>query len=120
VSKRKLVNLLVDRERRRRPSRRVPLVELTGIELLHRRILPAVTASLAPDGTLRVVGDVLDNTIMANGLNNSMSGGAGNDTVSGGAGDDVLTGGDGDDVVIGGPGVDILDGGAGNNILIQD
>src|SRR5262249_46183022 len=64
LSKCKLISLFVDRERRRRPSRRVPLVEHTGIELLDRRVLPAVTAALAPDGTLRVVGDELDNTIV--------------------------------------------------------
>src|SRR4051812_36127422 len=61
---RKLVNLFVNRERRRRPSRRVPRVELTGLELLDRRILPAVTAVFsAAQGVLTVTGDALDNTI---------------------------------------------------------
>jgi len=38
---RKLVNLFVDRERRQRPARRVSLVELSGLEMLDRRIVPA-------------------------------------------------------------------------------
>jgi Ca2+-binding RTX toxin-like protein len=64
VSKRKLVNLFVDREGRQRPSRRVPRVELTGLELLDRRILPAVTAVFsAAQGVLTVTGDAQDNTI---------------------------------------------------------
>ena len=47
----KLVNLFVGRERRKRPSRHIPLVELSGLELLDRRILPAVTATFsAVDG----------------------------------------------------------------------
>jgi len=36
----------------RRPSRRVHLAELTGIELLDRRVLPAVTASFSAAGAL--------------------------------------------------------------------
>ena len=50
---------------RQRPSRRVRLVDLTGLELLDRRILPAVTATFSPAaGMLTVVGDALDNTIV--------------------------------------------------------
>ena len=64
MSKRKLVNLFVDRERRRRPSRRVPLVELTGLESLDRRVLPAVTATFAAaQGVLTVMGDAHDNAM---------------------------------------------------------
>ena len=49
---------------RQRPSRRVPLVELTGLELLDRRVLPAVTATFsAAQGVLTVMGDDLDNSI---------------------------------------------------------
>jgi Ca2+-binding RTX toxin-like protein len=60
----KLVNLFLHRERRQRPSRRVPLVELSRLELLDRRILPAVTATFsALDGQLTVNGDAEDNTI---------------------------------------------------------
>ena len=63
--RRKLVNLFVDLERRRRPSRRVHGAELTGLELLDRRILPAVTATFsAAAGLLRVLGDEQDNTIV--------------------------------------------------------
>ena len=36
-----------DRQAHPRPSRRVRLVELTGLELLDRRILPAVTATFS-------------------------------------------------------------------------
>jgi Ca2+-binding RTX toxin-like protein len=54
----------VDRERRRRSSRRVHPVELTGLELLDRRVLPAVTATFsAAQGVLTVMGDAHDNTI---------------------------------------------------------
>ena len=61
MSMRKLVNLFVDREHRQRPSRRVPLVELTGLELLDRRILPAVSATFsAVSGALTV--SVTDDT----------------------------------------------------------
>src|SRR5262249_17026844 len=64
VSIRKLINLFVDREGRRRPSRRVPLVELTGLELLDRRIMPAVPATFsALQGVLTVTGDAQGNTI---------------------------------------------------------
>jgi hypothetical protein len=38
VLKSKLVKLFLDRERRQRPSRRVPLMEHSGIELLDRRL----------------------------------------------------------------------------------
>src|SRR3954464_5609437 len=49
---------------RRRLSRRARLVELTRLELLDRRILPAVTATFsAVGGLLRVVGDDQDNTL---------------------------------------------------------
>src|SRR3954454_13447650 len=54
-----------DAPRRRRPSRRARLVELTRLELLDRRILPAVTATFsAVSGLLRVVGDDQDNTVV--------------------------------------------------------
>ena len=61
MSMRKLINLFVARERPQRPSRRVPLVELSGLELLDRRILPAVSATFsAVDGVLTV--NVTDDT----------------------------------------------------------
>src|SRR5262245_8484696 len=64
MSMRKLVNLFAKRERRQRPSRRIALVELSGLERLDRRILPAVTATLsAAQGVLTVTGDAQDNTI---------------------------------------------------------
>src|SRR4051794_5542597 len=61
MSIRKLINLFVARERPQRPSRRVPLVELSGLELLDRRVLPAVSATFsAVDGLLTV--SVTDDT----------------------------------------------------------
>src|SRR4051812_28592273 len=55
----------IDASRRRRPARRARLVELTRLELLDRRILPAVTATFSGlTGNLRVVGDDQDNTIV--------------------------------------------------------
>ena len=53
-----------DRPGRRRPSRRVRLVELTRPEMLDIRVLPAVTATFsAAQGVLTVIGDAKDNTI---------------------------------------------------------
>jgi hypothetical protein len=50
----------------RRPSRRVRLVELTRLELLDRRVLPAVTATFsAAQGVLTVIGDARDNSTVA-------------------------------------------------------
>jgi Ca2+-binding RTX toxin-like protein len=39
------------------PSRRVPLVELTGLELLDRRVLPSVTATFSPGQLIVTVTD---------------------------------------------------------------
>src|SRR5262249_42899649 len=143
VSKRKLVNLFVDRERRPRPSRRVPLAELTGLELLDRRVLPAVTVAFAGDGTLRVMGDELDNTIVvsrnaagtilvnggalpgvtvANTHRIFLNGGLGNDNLSldetnGPLPLAKLDGGAGNDVLTGGSGGDVFVGAAGNDTL---
>ena len=53
------------RPRRNRPSQRVCLVELPRLELMDRRILPAVTAAfVAAEGVLTVTGDAQDNTIV--------------------------------------------------------
>jgi RTX calcium-binding nonapeptide repeat (4 copies) len=143
VPKHKLVNLFVNRERRQRPSRRVRLVEFTGLELLDRRVLPAVTVSFAVDGTLRVMGDELDNTIvvsrntagtiLVNGgalpgvtVANThlilLNGGGGNDHLSlnettGALPLARLDGGPGNDVLTGGSVGDVFDGGPGNDTL---
>src|SRR5262245_28712321 len=54
----------MDRPGRQRPSRRVCPVELSGLELLDRRVLPAVTAVFsAAQAVLTVTGDAQDNTI---------------------------------------------------------
>src|SRR5258708_5502654 len=64
MSMRKLGSRLTGRERRERPSRRVRLVELTGLELLDRRLLPAVTATFsAAHAVLTIMGDAQDNSI---------------------------------------------------------
>jgi Ca2+-binding RTX toxin-like protein len=63
--KRRFRNTHNSRPGRQRPSRRVRLVDLTGLEVLDRRVLPAVTATFSPAaGLLTVVGDALDNTIV--------------------------------------------------------
>ena len=63
--KRKFRNAHNSRPGRQRPSRRVRLVDLTGLELLDRRVLPAVTATFsAAQGMLTVIGDAKDNTIV--------------------------------------------------------
>ena len=57
--------LRITRPGRQRPLRRVRLADLTGLELLDRRILPAVTATFsAAQGILTVIGDAQDNTIV--------------------------------------------------------
>jgi Ca2+-binding RTX toxin-like protein len=62
--KRKFSNAHNSRPGRQRPSRRVRLVDLTGLELLDRRIVPAVTALFsAAQGVLTVTGDAQGNTI---------------------------------------------------------
>jgi Ca2+-binding RTX toxin-like protein len=49
---------------RPRPSRRVRPVDITGLEPLDRRILPAITATFSvAQGVLTVLGDAQDNTI---------------------------------------------------------
>ena len=63
--KRKLPNAHNSRPGRQRPSRRVRLVDHTGLELLDRRVLPAVSATFsAAQGMLTVIGDATDNTIV--------------------------------------------------------
>src|SRR5262249_44354885 len=128
----------------RRPSRCVRLVELTGIELLDRRILPAVTA-LFGAGTLNVSGDELDNAIVVSRnaagtilINNGavairggpatvanttlilFNGSAGNDTLSldetnGPLPLARLDGGLGNDVLVGGSVGDVFIGGFGDD-----
>jgi hypothetical protein len=125
---------------RRRPSRRVPLVDLTGIELLDRRILPAVTATFFPvGGLLKVVGDALDNTVVvsrnaagmifvnngaiaiqggqptvANTREIMLIGGAGNDNLS----LDETNGALPQASIAGGDGNDVLTGGSGGNFIV--
>ncbi|MGB2607933.1 MAG: hypothetical protein WBC80_03095, partial [Isosphaeraceae bacterium] len=78
--KRKFRNAHNSRPGRQRPSRRVRLVDLTGLELLDRRVLPAVTATFSPAAlTLNVFGDALANTITVS------RNAAGNILVNGGA-----------------------------------
>ena len=53
-----------DRPIRKRPSRQARLMEVNGIDLLDRRLLPAVTASFsAAAGILTVLGDAQGNSI---------------------------------------------------------
>ena len=63
--KRKFRGAHSNRPGRRRPVRRAGLVELTGLELLDRRVLPAITAMFSvAQGLLTVNGDAQDNTIV--------------------------------------------------------
>src|SRR5262249_51908016 len=122
------------------------LIAVNDVELLDRRILPAVTAALAPDGTLRVVGDELDNSIVVSRdaagtilINNGavplrgatvantqrifLNCGAGHDSLSL---DDTngalplakLDGGPGDDILSGGSAGDVFVGAPGNDTLL--
>ncbi len=63
--KRKSPGTHIRRPDRRRPSRRVRPVNLDRLELLDRRILPAVTATFSvAQGVLTIIGDAQDNTIV--------------------------------------------------------
>ena len=55
--------------------------------------------------------------LTGNSLNNTLNGGSGNDQLQGLGGNDILWGGLGDDILIGGAGNDILWGELGNDIL---
>ncbi len=130
---------------RRRPVR---LVRLTGVELLDRRILPAVTA-LFSASELRVIGDDQDNVItisrdasgtifvnngdvpiqggtatVANTTHLHLVGAGGNDSISLNEANGALPGADlfggpGNDVLIGGSGADFFDGDAGNDMVFM-
>lgn len=139
-------NLLRDSGRRgaSRPPRPAPA--RLALEALAGRVLPAVTATFsAADGTLRVVGDELDNTVVvsrdpagtilvnggavaiqggqataANTRLIFLNGGAGNDNLSlsetnGAMPAAAIGGGDGNDALVGGSGNDLVSGGAGND-----
>jgi Ca2+-binding RTX toxin-like protein len=63
--KRKIRRAHSGRPGRKRLSRRVRFIENSSLELLDRRILPAITASFSiAQGVLTVVGDSQDNTIV--------------------------------------------------------
>ena len=137
--KRKFRDAHNSRPGRQRPSRRVRLVDLTGLELLDRRVLPAVTATFsAAQGVLTVIGDAQDNTIvvsrdaagtiLVNGGAVAIMGGtptvantaliqvfgqAGNDTISLDEANGALPAAN----LFGGDGNDILTGGSGNDLL---
>src|SRR4051794_39908113 len=62
--KRNFLSARTDRPCRRKPSRRLRPVELASLELLDRRVLPAVTATFsATAGILTVLGDAQGNNI---------------------------------------------------------
>jgi Ca2+-binding RTX toxin-like protein len=62
--KRKFRGAYTNRQNRRKPSRQVRRVNLMGIELLDRRVLPTISATFsAAPGILTVLGDAKDNTI---------------------------------------------------------
>src|SRR5262249_54482827 len=117
------------------------------VEPLAERVLPAITATFSPaGGTLRVVGDELDNaivvsrdaagTILVNNAAVVIQGGpaiarttrlivtngeGGNDNPSLNEANGVLPlaaifGGDGNDTLTGGSGDDLIEGGAGNDV----
>jgi Ca2+-binding RTX toxin-like protein len=133
---------------RRQTSRRVPRVDLNGIEVLDLRILPAVSAVFSAQGLLTVIGDAQNNnivvsrnaagSILVNGGAVNILGGPstvantslirilgqdGNDAISlneanGALPKAYLFGGNGDDVLIGGSGADLLFGQTGNDTLL--
>jgi Ca2+-binding RTX toxin-like protein len=62
--KRKLSGVHTNRQGLQRPSRRARPLDLKGLEMLDRRVMPAVTAIFsAAQGVLTVIGDAHDNTI---------------------------------------------------------
>ena len=139
---------LIRSARGRRPSRRVRPVNLTGLEPLDRRLLPAVTVSFsAAQGVLTILGDAQNNNItvarstsgsilvsdgtrtfvnmatVANTRLIQIFGQAGNDNLSLNESNGALPaadifGGDGNDTITGGSGNDLLFGQAGNDTLL--
>ncbi len=62
--KRKFRDTQKTRAGQKRPSRRIRLTELNSLDLLDRRLLPAVTATFsAAQGILEVIGDAQNNTL---------------------------------------------------------
>src|SRR5262245_47838221 len=140
------MNLFVGRERRPRRSRRISLVDLTGLELLDRRLLPAVSATFfAADGVLGVgpadpqdptdvsititrdaAGNILVNNgavaiqggqpTVANTRQIFMNGGTGNDILNLDESNGALPAAH----INGGAGNDILIGGSGNDVISGD
>src|SRR5262249_25551217 len=130
------------RSGRQRPSRRLRPVELTGLELLDRRILPAVTATFsAAEAALSVVGDDQDNTIVVSRdaagtivVNNGAVAIAGGQPTVANTRTVLMLGGLGNDSLIldeangalpaasmsGGGGDDVLIGGSGNDFIAGD
>ncbi len=128
------------RPRRERPSRRVPLDDLAGLERLDRRILPAVTATFSvARGVLAITGNAHDNTIAVSrkpgGVilvnNHAVIGRGGRATVantklirvSGLGGNDRLSLNESKGTLpmaemLGGDGNDLITGGSGNDQLI--
>lgn len=69
------------------------------------------------NGADTVIGNNLNNEIMAGVGNDSLNGLAGDDELRGEIGHDAMRGGSGDDLLIGGSGRDTLEGGSGNDRL---
>jgi Ca2+-binding RTX toxin-like protein len=131
-----------NRPGRRRPSRRIRLVELTSLERLDCRVLPAVSAMFsATQGALTVIGDAQDNiinvsrdaagTILVNGGAVTVRGGMatvantkliqifgldGNDTLS----LDETNGALPKAIIFGGAGDDTITGGSGDDQLFGE
>ena len=96
---------------------------ITNVEFLQ---FADQTVTATPTGSIRVSGDLSDDTMNGGadnddlwglGGNDTLNGAGGRDYLSGGMGNDTLNGGDGDDVLIGGAGNDALNGGAGYDIV---
>ena len=65
-----------------------------------------------------IIGNGLNNFLLAEEGDNTLDGKAGNDTLSSGNGKDTLTGGDGNDYLDGGAGPNMLTGGKGNDVYV--
>ena len=69
------------------------------------------------DWDLSLIGDDVDNILVAGSGDDTLNGGDGNDRLDGGGGNDTLDGGAGDDTLDGGAGNDVLEGGADDDFL---
>jgi Ca2+-binding RTX toxin-like protein len=77
-----------------------------------------ISTSPEADTSVRIRGNLGNDTIVGSSYSDRIDGGDGDDIISGGGGNDTIYGGAGDDVINGNSGNDRISGGAGNDTLL--